>query len=150
MNETEWDLQEVKQLKKKRLVQNNFMMLIFFLLFVYYIEAGFSAAALLPVCTAFLWFITGRMLYTVITGKPLGTKTNRFIQTFDKYKKGTRGWKLRIGAEAAFTGACSILLTGVMVFMDFDDSPLRFSAVFPVVGSWIGYNIGEMFRINSL
>ncbi|PTL37601.1 hypothetical protein C6Y45_15615 [Alkalicoccus saliphilus] len=150
MEETEWDPREVKQLKKKRLVQNNLMMLILFLLFVYYIQAGGPAAALLPFLAVFLWILTARMLYTTITGKPLGTKTNQVIQAFDKQKKGKRSWKLRTGAEAVFTGAASILLTAVIIFMDFDDSPLRASAIFPFAGSWVGYNIGEMFRINNI
>ncbi|GGM18359.1 hypothetical protein GCM10011351_00180 [Paraliobacillus quinghaiensis] len=83
MDETQWDIKEVKRLKKKQLVQYNLLMLLIFVLFGYLVENN-KEFVLNVFFAVFFWWITAIMLYTLNTGKPIGTKTSRRLQEFDR------------------------------------------------------------------
>ncbi|WP_143565390.1 hypothetical protein [Sporosarcina sp. P34] len=60
MDVSEWDIQEVKQLKKKQLVQFSMVMLVIFILSVLYVKAEWPLSVFLTLPFVLLWFL----LYT--------------------------------------------------------------------------------------
>ncbi|WP_147803308.1 hypothetical protein [Alkalicoccus halolimnae] len=151
MEETKWDMQEVKRLKKKRLIHTNLIMLILFFLLVYYIQSGGSVLVLFGLCCVIMWMMIIQMLFTLKTGKTIGTKTSQLVQAFDRDHKGEKSWKRRRTAETIFLVTFNLFLTISLFIFNFEALDLRFSSTaFPFIGSWIGYNIGESYRINRL
>ncbi|SES44023.1 hypothetical protein [Psychrobacillus sp. OK032] len=150
MDETQWDIQEVKHLKKKQLVQYNIVMLLLFVLFGYFSEKG-NSSLLFGVFCVLLWIIVAITLYTLMTGKPIGTKTSRRVQVFDRNRLGEKRWKRRNITETVIISVISVLITILLFVKDFNSVSLDFSiAAFPFIGAWIGYNIGEIIRMNNL
>ncbi|MGY4691054.1 hypothetical protein [Salibacterium sp. K-3] len=151
MHETEWDIQEVKRLKKKELVQHNLVMLSLFVLIIFYVYNAGSASVLLGVCCVLFWLTAVPPLYTLKTGKPIGTKTSRFVQAFDKYHKGEKRWKRRTMMGAGFIIMISVVFTVLFFVWDVDsvrlDSPID---VIPFIGGWVGFNAGQIIRLNKL
>ncbi|CDQ41373.1 hypothetical protein M948_21030 [Virgibacillus sp. CM-4] len=151
MDETEWDIQEVKRLKKKQLIQYNFGMLFLFLLFAYYVKTGGTFLAFLILCCVFFWIMAAHTLYTLKTGKMIGTKTNRLVQAFDRDHRGERRWKRKTMTEAVIISMISVIFTVLLFMINFDSVKLDFpSDTFPLIGGWLGFNIGEIVRMNNL
>lgn len=147
MDETQWDIQKVKHLKKKQLVQNNLLMLLLFLLFGYLAENGKPSLLIGGFCVL-LWIIVAITWYVLKAGSPIGTKTSRMVQEFDRNRLGEKRWKRRKMTEAVIISVISVLIT-ILVF-DQDLNSLRFDfpiSLFPFIGAWIGYNIGEIMRM---
>ena len=150
MDETQWDIQEVKHLKKKQLVQYNLVMFLLFVLFGYFSENG-NSSLLFGVFCVLLWIIVAITLYTLMTGKPIGTKTSRLVQEFDRNRLGEKRWKRRKMTEAVIISVISVFITILVFVKDFNSVRLDFPiAAFPFIGAWIGYNIGEIIRMNNL
>lgn len=150
MDETQWDIQDVKHLKKKQLVQYNIIMLLLFVMFAYFSEKG-NPSLLFGVFCVLLWIIVAITLYTLMTGKPIGTKTSRCVQVFDRNRLGERRWKRRNITETVIISVISVLITILLFVKDFNSVSLDFSiAAIPFIGAWIGYNIGEIIRMNNL
>jgi len=149
---TKWDIQKVKHLKKKQLVQYNLVMLLLFVLLGYLIENEKPYLLIGGVCVL-LWTALATTLYTLMTGRLIGTKTSRIVQEFDRDRLGEKRWKRRRIIEAVVISVASVLFTG-LVFMFAKDSNsvgLDFlSGALPFLGAWIGYNVGEITRINKL
>jgi len=80
---TKWDIRKVKRLKRKQLMQYNLVMLILFILSVYFVKIGGSMATFFSIGIPLLWIITAYTIYALITGKIIGTKTSKCVQTFD-------------------------------------------------------------------
>ncbi|MCP3032300.1 hypothetical protein LF817_13210 [Halobacillus sp. A1] len=151
MDETEWDIQEVKRLKKKRLVQHNISMLLSFVLFIYYMKEGGSAAVLLGLCCVFFWGVTVYSLYKLKTGKTIGTKTSRFLEDFERDNKGEKRWKRKNMIEAGLLSVLSIVFTVFLFVLDFGSARMDFPTdALPFIVTWVGVNIGEVVRINIL
>lgn len=150
MDETQWDIKEVKHLKKKQLVQYNLVMLLLFVLFGYFAENGMSLLLIGGFCVL-IWIITGITLYTLMTGIPIGTKTSRMVQEFDRNRLGEKRWKRRKITDAVIISVISVFIT-VLVFMKgFNSVRLDFPMnAFPFIGAWVGYNIGEIIRMKNL
>jgi len=74
MQTSEWDIEEVKRLKKKLLVQGNLVMLLLLLLSIYYIKTGGSVTVFFGLCCVLMWIIVAHTFKTLITGKNIGTK----------------------------------------------------------------------------
>ncbi|WP_390308502.1 hypothetical protein [Gracilibacillus thailandensis] len=99
----------------------------------------------------FCWVITAYMLYTIMTGKTIGTKTSQRVQAFDRDHMGEKRWKRKTLTEALILSVLSIILTVCLFVLDFDFVQLDFPiSVFPLIGPWIGFNIGEIVRMNNL
>ncbi|WP_186577149.1 hypothetical protein [Aquibacillus kalidii] len=150
MDETQWDIKEVKHLKKKQLVQYNLVMLLLFVLFGYFAENGKSTLLIGGFCVL-IWIITGITLYTLMSGIPIGTKTSRMVQEFDRNRLGEKRWKRKEITEAVIISVISVFIT-VLVFMKgFNSVRLDFPInAFPFIGAWVGYNIGEIIRMKNL
>lgn len=150
MTETAWDIDEVKRLKKIQLVQGNTMMLLFFVSFPYVVMSE-NTFVLLGLYCVILWIFVASILYTLKTGKTFGTKTSRRVQAFDKDHLGEKRWKRRKVIEAVIISISTIVLTVLLCVFDFNDVRSDYSNyAFPFIGSWIGYNIGEIVRMNKL
>ncbi|WP_244504240.1 hypothetical protein [Salibacterium halotolerans] len=151
MHETEWDIQEVKRLKKKQLVQQNLLMLLLFVLFAFYVHNVGSASVLLGLCCVLLWLTAVPPLYTLKTGEPIGTKTSRMVQAFDRYHWGEKRWKRNTMMETGILMIGSVVFTVLFFVWDVDsirlDSPI---GVFPFIGGWIGFNAGQIIRLMKL
>ncbi|WP_084243503.1 hypothetical protein [Planomicrobium okeanokoites] len=150
MDETQWDLREVKNLKKKQLLQYNLGMLLLFVVLYYF--ADFEQPY---VFIGFFYLLVligaASLVYNLKTGKFIGTKTSKRVQEFDKARLGQKRWKRRKILEAAFVFALTIFFTVFIFSTDFTDSGMNsYSAAFPFIGAWIGYNIGEFIRMNTL
>jgi len=150
MDETQWDIQEVKHLKKKQLVQYNIVMLLLFVLFGYFSENG-NTSLLFGVFCVLVWIVVAITLYTLMTGKPIGTKTSRRVQVFDRNRLGEKRWKRRKITETVIISVISVLITILLFVKDFNSVRLDFPIdAFPFIGAWIGYNVGEIIRMNNL
>lgn len=150
MNDTQWDIQEVKKLKKKQLVQTNLVMLLIFLLFAYFAENGKPSLLIGGVCVL-LWILVAITLYVLKTGRPIGTKTSRIVQEFDRDRLGEKRWKRRKMTEAVMISVISVLITVLVFVEDLTSVRLDFSIyAFPFIGAWIGQNVGEIVRMKKL
>ncbi|GAB4073126.1 hypothetical protein GCM10028778_07330 [Barrientosiimonas marina] len=148
MNEIDWDIQEVKRLKKRQLIQFNFVVLLLFLLCVYLEETGKPFSLVLLFC--FLsWIMTVYKLYELTTGKAF-TKTSSRVLTFDRDRLGEKRWKRSTIIEIVVISICSILLTVFVSVTNFSDTRQELFILYPFIGAWIGSNIGEIVRISDL
>ena len=150
MNETQWDIKEVKHLKIKQLVQYNVVWLLLFLLFGYFAMNGKTSLLFGGMCVI-LWIVVASSLYNLITEKPIGTKTSRMVQEFDRTQLGQKRWKRRRMIETAFIIVICVFVTVFVSINDFNsetiNSPIH---LFPYIGAFIGYNSGEIYRISNL
>ncbi|WP_407270749.1 hypothetical protein [Radiobacillus sp. PE A8.2] len=150
MGETQWDIQEVKRLKKKQVIQYNLAMLLVFVLFGYFVEIGKVSMIFVMFCVL-CWIIAVTSLYTLNTGKPVGTKTNKRLQEFDRDRLGEKRWKRRTMIGAVLISVVSVALTVFLFYTNFENSRMEFPRdAFPLIGVWVGYNLGELVRISNL
>ncbi|WP_254901807.1 hypothetical protein [Thalassobacillus devorans] len=151
MEITEWDIQEVKRLKKRRLVYHNLFMLLILVLSVFYVENGGSIPVLFGIYCVLIWIITVKMLYTLMTGKEIGSKASRRVHDFDRDYQGEKRWKRRNMAETIFVSALSVGVTFFVLVVDLTTARVDFPLdAIPFIGAWIGSNVGEMVRIKKL
>jgi Ca2+/Na+ antiporter len=151
MAESNWDIQEVKDLKKKRLFHIDIMVFFMLVLLAFYIEAGGRGDVLLGLCCAFLWLWAASMFYSVKTGKAFGTTTNQLVQDFDREQKGEKQWKRKTIGEAVFLSIAALGFTILLVVLDFNSPSLSFTPIaFSIIANWVGFNIGELVRMNNL
>lgn len=150
MDEIHWDIQEVKRLKKKRLIQADLVILLLFILSIYYINVGWPISVFLGLSILILWTVVAHSLYTITTGKVIGGKTSRLLQEFDKQRSGKKHWKRKKTVEAVFITVISAICTALVFNMDPSSESVRFINLWPCIGAWVGSNIGEIFRIANL
>ena len=150
MEEEQWDIKEIKKLKKKQLLWGNLFMLVIFVLLVYFLEsdtlffATWIVLAGLLVSSAF-------SLYTLITGNLIGTKTSRRVQAFDRSRWGEKRWKRKKIIELFLFIILGIVLVFFLTTTDFNFPNQTISAPpFAFIGAWVGYNIGEITRLTNL
>ena len=150
MEASEQEIQEIKRLKKKQLIRGNFWMLVIFLLFVYFFESG-NLFIITWIILAGLLLVLLLTLYTLLTGKLIGTKTSRRVQAFDRKYWGKKRWKRKKIVEAALYIILGSVLAYLLFTVDFNfqNQPITRS-LFPFIGAWIGYNIGEVTRMKKL
>lgn len=150
MEETQWDLREVKRLKMKQLLQYNLAMLLLFVLLYYLLDFG-QPYIFTGVFYLLVLIVAATILYNLKTGRFIGTKTSKRLQEFDKDRLGQKRWKRRKILEATFVIALTVFVTVFIFTADFNNVGMNFSsAAFPFIGAWIGYNIGEFIRMNTL
>ena len=151
MDETQWDIQEVKHLKKKQLVQSQSRNASCYSCYlVTFSENGKPSLLIGGVCVL-LWIIVAITLYVLKTGRPIGTKTSRIVQEFDRNRLGEQRWKRRKMTEAVIISIISVFITVLVFVKDLNSVRLDLSiGAFPFIGAWIGYNIGEIIKMNKL
>lgn len=150
MEETQWDLREVKRLKMKQLLQYNLAMLLLFVLLNYFMEYG-QFYLFIGIFYVLVVILAASIVYNLKTGKFIGTKTSKRVQEFDKARLGEKRWKRRKTLEAAFGVVLTVFITIFIFTTDFNNSGMNYSsAAFPFIGAWIGYNVGEFVRMNTL
>ncbi len=146
-----WDIQEMKQIKKKLLLQNNLIMFLLIVLLGFYIELWGSVPFLFGFCCAVLWILVVNMIYTMWTKKVIGTRAMQKDLNFKIDRHGEKKWKVKaiIGLIFIF-----VLSTGSTIFyFQWDlgalniDFPQDTISLFIV---WLFYNIGEIRRIKKL
>ncbi|MFP3322684.1 hypothetical protein R0K05_06225 [Planococcus sp. SIMBA_160] len=150
MDEAQQELIEIKGLRKKQLLWGNLFMLVIFLLLNYLLGNG-KLLFVSWILIVLLLLSTVHSLYTLITGKIIGTKTTRRIRAFDRKRWGQKKWRLlNITHIVLYIGMGTGLI--FLVFnTDFDLlNPNWFSFIFPFLGAWFGYNLGEISRIKKL
>ncbi|NIK11630.1 hypothetical protein [Alkalibacillus almallahensis] len=150
MEETDWDIEEVKQLKTKQLIQFNLLMLLLFVLIGYFAENG-NVLVLHGMICLLSWIVLAVTLYILTTGKFVGTKTNRRVQKFDRTQLGEERWRRRKIIELVFMSLLSVIVTVLTFVEDYETAIFNFPIdAFPFMGAWLGLNIGEMIRIHDL
>ncbi|WP_394173176.1 hypothetical protein [Guptibacillus hwajinpoensis] len=152
MGEGNWDLQEIKLLKKKLLIQNNLGMLSVFALLWFFVEvAAVSATIIFGVLCAILWLLVANMLFTLLTGKVIGTKAMQRVQTFEIERHGKKQWKIKSSIGLLIILALTIGSTVLVVVSDIGSVPLDFpNDSFAFIGAWLGMNLGQIRRIRKL
>ncbi|MDL4840232.1 hypothetical protein [Aquibacillus rhizosphaerae] len=108
MVQSEWDIQEVKRLKKVELLQYNLVMLLIIVLFGYFVKNGGTVSFLFGLCCVLFWIVVAMRFFTLKTGKMIGTKTSRCVQYFDRDRIGKKRWKRKtiIGNSYQFCKCC--------------------------------------------
>lgn len=151
MEEGKWDIQEIKRIKKKLLIQNNLAMLFFIVSFGFYMELGGSFAVFLGFCCVVLWLFVVNMVYTIWTGKVIGTKDMQKVQNFKIYRHGKKRWKIKAIIGLLFIFSFSAGSTIAVFLLDFEglkvDFPQDSMSLFLL---WLFMNIGEIRRIRKL
>ncbi|TKD72209.1 hypothetical protein [Pseudalkalibacillus hwajinpoensis] len=152
MGEGNWDLQEMKRLKKKLLIQNNLGMLVVFALLWFFVEvATVSAPIILGVLCAILWLIVVNLLFTLLTGKVIGTRAMQRVQTFEIERRGKKQWKIKASIGLLLLLVIAIGLTVMVVVSDIGSVPLDFpNDSFAFIGAWLGMNLGQIRQIRKL
>jgi magnesium-transporting ATPase (P-type) len=149
MEETQWDIKKVKRLKKKQLLQINLVMLLLFLLFGYFSQNGKSSLIIWGFCV--IMWLTVVITFFTLKRRPIGTKTSRILQKFDKDRLGQKRWKRRKIIEFGIISVISVFVTVLVFSMDFNSAKFDFPLdAFPFIGAWVGTNIGEIVRISNL
>jgi Ca2+/Na+ antiporter len=150
MDETQWDIQEVKHLKKKQLVQNNLVMLLLFVLIAYFAYSG-KHSLINGIYFVLIWINVAITLYTLKKGRTIGTKTSKRVQEFDRNRLGEKRWKRNRITEAVIISVTGIGIAVLLFVVDFNSVRLDVpNYVFPFIGAWIGFNIREIIRMNNL
>ncbi|SHN10425.1 hypothetical protein [Gracilibacillus kekensis] len=139
MSEKQWDIKEVKRMKKKKLFQYNFVMVFISLLISYFI-ANDSAIILCGVFCVIFWLLAANSLYILITENTIGTSTSRRLKEYDKDRLGKKRWRRNTLVQAIFINLSAIGMTWFLFVIDFDSITLNFPWSFfhlLVVGSVI-------------
>ncbi|ANU10822.1 hypothetical protein BBH88_11125 [Planococcus antarcticus DSM 14505] len=140
----EWDIQEIKHLKKKKLVQDNIYMLLLFVILVYFTDSG-KHALTIGTFFVFIWIMVVLTLYTLKTGRSIGTKTSKRVQKFDRNRLGEKRWKRNKIIEVVIVSVVGVGIAVLLFVTDFNSLTLDFpSYPFPFLGAWLGFNIGEL------
>jgi uncharacterized membrane protein YwzB len=126
MDEAEWNIEEVKRLKKKQLIQSNLVLLLLFILFGFYVENGGTATVVFGVCCVLLWIFVANAIYTLLTGKTMGTKSIRRVLAFDIDHIGKKRWKRRKLIEFIIIIVVCLGITVVLFTIDFGSKSLDF------------------------
>ncbi len=150
MDGTQWDIREVKRLKKKQLVQSNLIFLTTFILIYFLVETGMQFVVL-GLVYIIIFAVTGSSLYSLKTGETIGTKTTKRIEEFEKDRVGIKRWKRSQIIGAVIMGVLGIGLAAFLFKTDLNT--MRFDTLFfipPLLGACIGHNIGEIFRLINL
>lgn len=150
MDDKVWDIQEVKRLKKKGLVEFNLGMLVIFLISAFYINMGWSVSVFFGMVCLVIWFFTAHSLYILITGKTTGAKTNKLVQAFDRDRSGDKRWKRLKIIEVILFGILGVVCTLLIFPIDIDSKPLQFMDIWALMGAWFGSNLGTIIRISNL
>lgn len=150
MEDEQWDIKEVRRLKKFQLVQNNFLFLLVFLMLGYFVKIGMSALILVGGCILG-WIVTASLVYTLITGKAIGSKRYRRLQRFERYQLGDKRWRRRGIAEIVIVIILSTIITVFVLNVDTHSLSLDLTfGAFSFIGAWLGHNIGEIYRLKKL
>lgn len=150
MEEAQWDIKEIKQLKKKQLVRSNLFMLLVFILLGYLFQSG-HFLFIVWLLLAFLFIVLVHSIYALKTGKFIGTKTSKYLNEFDRHRSGEKGWKRTKIHEIVFLIVLGVGMAVVLYLIDFSSPPPNVShAHFPFIGAWIGYNLGEIAKMKNL
>ncbi|MBA2175425.1 hypothetical protein H0266_11015 [Halobacillus locisalis] len=150
MGETVWNLRKVKHLKKKQLVLYNLLML-FIAFLAFYIENDWSIYVLAGLTLVMSWSIIANMVYTLKTGKVLGTKASRRVQAFDRDYLGEKRWKKRKQIGTVIMILFSIGFTAFLLNIDLNSMDMDFPTdALPLFGAWGGFNAGEINRVRKL
>lgn len=147
MIETQWDIEEIKRLKMKLLIQYNFFSILLFVLLVFF-ALNAEISQLVVGIYVFMWILVAYMLYNLITEKPIATKTSRIVQEFDRNQMGEERWKLKKWIEFIICIVICIFITNFVKVNDFNS--INMDSFLPFIGAWVGYNIGEIYRIRNL
>lgn len=150
MEKDKWDLKEVKRLKWRQLIQYNVVMLLLFLVAIYAVKSTSSAYFIFIFFTVIVWIVSIHALYTLKTGKILGTKTMKIVHQYDKDFQGKKRWKRKKILEAVFAMIVAIGCTVLVSRLDLRDVTVNYYNLAPFIGAWVGLNIGEVFRITNL
>ncbi len=147
MNETKWNIEEVKHLKKKQLIYSNLVMVLLFILFVIYALYGGTPTVVFGFWCVLLWIFAAHGIYTLLTGKTMGTKFIRRVMAFDIDHIGKKRWKRRKFIEVVLC----LSITVVIFNLDFGSRSLDLPLyIFPFIGSFVGMNLGQLTRIKNL
>ncbi|RSL35243.1 hypothetical protein D7Z54_01350 [Salibacterium salarium] len=119
MDEAKWSMQEVKLLKKVQLFQNNFVMLLVFVLFAFFAKNGGSVFFLFGLCCVFFWISTANMLYTLKTGRTIGTKISKRVQAFDRDNMGVETLETKDSDIGSHRYCCKCCFYSVLVCSGF-------------------------------
>ncbi|MEK6268460.1 MAG: hypothetical protein N2C11_07740 [Planococcus sp. (in: firmicutes)] len=150
MGINQWDIKEIKYLKKKKLIQDNIFMLLIFVFLVYFANNE-RYSFIIGTFFVYLCIAVGFTMYILITGKHMGTKTSKFVKKYDRSRIGEKRWKRGKIIEIVIISAVAIGIGLVLIFMDINSVSRDFpSYYFPFIGSWVGFNLGEIVRMNNL
>ncbi|WP_303969227.1 hypothetical protein [Sporosarcina ureae] len=150
MDESKWNIEEVKRLKKKQLIEFNIAMLVIFVLSLLYVKADAPLSTVFALICVLLWFFSVHALYILLSEKTTGTKTNKLVQAFDRDHWGKKRWKRKKITEAIILGIVSIMFTIFVFTIDTGSETLQFYNLLPFIGAWIGSNLGNIVRISNL
>lgn len=150
VSEIQWNIQEVKRLKKKQLILADLVILLLFFLSIYYVSVGWPIHVFLTLSIVLVWIVVAYSLYTLITGKVIGTKTSRLLLSFEKNRLGKKRWKRKKMIEVVFITIVSASCTVLVFATEPSIEMVSFINLWPLIGAWLGYNVGEIFRITNL
>lgn len=151
VDDMEWDPEEFKRLKKKKLVHYNIIFAILLVIFYYLAEqtTDFAFVTIVSVC---LWFNCLISLYSFFSGRKLGTKTSRLVQEFEKSYQGEKKWRRKRVISVIFETVLPAAFTIFLIFMDFSNQNQLDGLVLTgsLIASLIVVNVSELFRIGLL
>ncbi|WP_156896433.1 hypothetical protein [Halobacillus kuroshimensis] len=149
-----WDVKHIRRLKKRLLLQQNIVMLFIVIFFSIYAINGWPVAHFLVLCAVVLSGIGFFALLSLWKGEPQGTKMVRTIQAYEKDVKGTQRWRRKKWMESIFIFLFVSAIIAFLIFLNHDaiqQSQQGFPGdVIPLLGAWIGMNIGSFVRIKDL
>lgn len=150
METINWDLTEIKRLLRMRIIRTNFIMLLLFFL-IWYIYSKGNPYFFVGLVSVVLWIIVAITLYSLITGKYIGTKTGKILHDFMKDRFGSKRWKRSKIIELLIIFILGVLITVLFFSIDFSyERSFSIINMIPFIGAWVGYNIGEQIRMNKL
>ncbi|AIY05269.1 hypothetical protein Plano_1304 [Planococcus sp. PAMC 21323] len=150
MDITQLDIKEIKYLKKKKLIQDNIFMLLIFLFLIYF-ASNERHSFIIGSFFVYIWIAVAFVMYTLKTGKHIGTKTSIYVKRYDRNKIGEKRWKRNKLIELFIIGIIGIGIGFVFIFENINTVGANIpSYYFPFIGSWIGFNLGEIGRMSKL
>lgn len=149
MTTTDYPLATIKRLKIKKLLRINGIWLLA-LVATRYLTMHMPPAFLLPSIGAFLWLLVLVSLYNFCSRKPFMTKTSRILQTFDQQRSRMTRWRRHQQFQLLFGVAACLLITLLLMRRNGEFAALDATFIIPFIGAYVGYNIGELFRIMQL
>lgn len=151
MAEKEWDLKEIKRIKKKNLVKSNLVLVVIFASLNFLFESGVSHTVIFGMLCLLLWLATVIIAYTYKTGKVIGTKDSQLDYDFEKWRLGEKRAKKRAVIGLVIFILFSIGATIAFFMVDFEQRNMDPSSdLFMLFAALLGLNLAQVNRIRKL
>ncbi|MCD5322169.1 MULTISPECIES: hypothetical protein [Pontibacillus] len=147
-----WDLDKVKRSQRRSSIQISLIFWAFIIgsmIYGFHYENG--AFVLLASFCVIMTAFAGGSLYTLRTGKIIGTKDKRYSESFERDRIGEKEWMGKKKIETTILIVVSLVFTVCLFVVDWSGIRMNaFHDFLPLIGAGVGTTLGQFIRSNKV